>query len=111
MMNCVIFAVLLSAIGGCYVWLGVKKNERAARIRATQIDIANLNRQIVAATQHLDKKLDRGALEERVAKAGLDLKSIPIGPVGGRLVRLPEPVIQSEAPSAGDRNLATILRP
>ncbi len=112
MVNCVIFAVLLAAIGGCYVWLGVKKNDRSSQIRATYREIEDLKKQIAAAALHLEKKLDPALLTERVAHANLDLKSIPIGR-GGRLVKLPEPVIKNEAGDsvAGIQSLATTLHP
>lgn len=111
-MNCVIFAVLLSAIGGCYVWLGVKKNERAAQIRATYREIEDLKKQIKTAELHLGKKLDPTVLNELVNHHSIPLKSIPIGPRGGKLVRLPEPALRTDVLSgATDQSLAATLHP
>lgn len=111
-MNCVIFAVLLSAIGGCYVWLGVKKNERAAQIRTTYREIEDLKKQIKAVDLHFGKKLDSGPLGERVTHNSIPLKPIPIGR-GGKLVRLPEPMLRSETAAAlpADQSLAATLHP
>jgi len=113
MMNCIIFAALLTAIGGCYVWLGVKKNERAAQIKTLYREIDDLKKQLATATVDIGRKLDTRALGERVAHADLDLKPIPIGPRGGRLVKLPEPEIKTETatPSSGPLSLATTLQP
>lgn len=116
MMNCVIFAALLAAIGGCYVWLGVKKNERAAQINTTKREIDDLKRQLANTSVGIERKLDTRALGERVAAhADLELKPIPIGPRGGRLVKLPEPEIKNDssntANAAGARSLAATLHP
>lgn len=108
-MNCIIFAVLLAAIGGCYVWLGVKMNARAANINATRNQIKLFERQINAANQHLGRKILPDELSALVARKNLDLKSIPTGR-GGRLVKLPEPPLGEEnRPS--ELRLAVIQQP
>lgn len=109
MVNCIIFAVLLAAIGGCYVWLGVKMNARAAGINIIRNDIKELERQINAANQHIGRKILPDELSIRVAKGKPGLKSIPTGR-GGRLVKLPEPPLNGESRPA-DLKLAVIQQP
>lgn len=96
MLNSILFCLLLASIGGCYVWLGAKKKDRAEQILGLHREIELIQKQIKEKDQQISWKLSLDDLRVRAARAGLGLKPIDIGPKG-RLIRLPEPIVSQEA--------------
>ena len=99
LLNCLLFAALVTAIGACYVWLDSRKKEREAQILAMHREIRQYEDQIKENALLMNRRLSPEALRARAARAGLGLKPIEIGP-HGRLVRLPEPRATSELESS-----------
>ena len=97
MLNCILFCVLLGGIGGCYVWLGAKKKDRADQILSMHREIDLIRKQIQERDMQINRLLSPEALRASALRSGLDLKPIDIGPKG-RLVRLPEPAAATPAP-------------
>jgi len=99
MLNSILFCFLLASIGACYVWLGVKKKDRADQILGMHREIDEFKKLIKEKDMHISSRLAPEALRARAAAGGLELKPIDIGP-RGRLVRLPDPVVvhQDAAP-------------
>lgn len=97
MLNCILFCVLLGGIGGCYVWLGAKKKDRADQILSMHREIDLIRKQIQERDMQINRLLAPEALRASALRSGLDLKPIDIGPKG-RLVRLPEPAAAPPAP-------------
>ncbi|MDB6071963.1 MAG: hypothetical protein JWL81_3134 [Verrucomicrobiales bacterium] len=96
MVNCILFCVLLAGIGGCYVWLGAKKKDRADQILSMHREIDLLKKQIKEKDMQISRRLAPEDLRVRVEKVGMELKPIDIGP-RGKLVRLPDPVLADES--------------
>lgn len=97
MLNCILFSVLLGGIGGCYVWLGDKKKDRADQILSLHREIGLIEKQIRERDLQINHLLAPESLRASAVRSGLDLKPIDIGPKG-RLVRLPEPSAAPQAP-------------
>lgn len=95
LLNCFLFAALVTAIGACYVWLDSRKKEREAQILAMHREIRQFEDQMKENELLMNRRLAPEDLRARAARAGLGLKPIEIGP-GGRLVRLPEPRASAE---------------
>ena len=96
--NCILFCVMLACIGGCYVWLGVRKNNRASQIHLMHREIVEFSAQIEELEMQISRRLSPENLRARVASANLGLQPIDIG-TKGRFFRLPEPVISREPAS------------
>ena len=92
MVNCILFCVLLAAIGACYVWLGSRKKDRADQILNLHREISLLEQQIKEKDLLIHRRLAPEELRVKAERAGLGLKPIDIG-VKGRLLRLPDPVV------------------
>ena len=90
MVNCILFCALLAAIGACYVWLGVKKMNRADQIRVVNLEIEDLKKQIKEKDNLIQRRLNPEDLRANALRHGLELKPIEIGP-RGHLYKLPEP--------------------
>ena len=99
MLNCILFCVLLTAIGACYVWLGSRKKEREAQILTMHREIRQFEDRIKANELVIHRCLAPEELRARTKSAGLELKPIEIGPKG-RLVRLPDPAVAEGPPAA-----------
>lgn len=97
MLNCILFCVLLGGIGGCYVWLGAKKKDRADQILSLHREIDLIKKQIKEKEMQMNRRLAPEDLRASAVRAGLELKPIDIGPKG-RLIRLPDPVIVHDLP-------------
>ncbi len=95
MLNSILFSLLLASIGGCYVWLGARKKDRADQILAMHREIDLTQKQINEKKMQISHLLAPENLRARALRAGLDLKPIDIGPKG-RLVRLPDPIVSHE---------------
>ncbi len=96
MLNCILFCVLLGGIGGCYVWLGAKKKDRADQILSMHREIDQIKKQISERDMQINRLLAPESLRASAVSFGLDLMPIDIGSKG-RLVRLPEPVAPNQA--------------
>lgn len=97
LLNCILFCVLLGGIGGCYVWLGAKKKDRADQILSLHREIDLIKKQIRERDMQINSLLAPEALRASAVRTGLDLKPIDIGSKG-RLVRLPEPATAHQDP-------------
>jgi hypothetical protein len=97
MLNCILFCVLLGGIGGCYVWLGAKKKDRADQILSVHREIGLIEKQIRERDLQINHLLAPESLRVSAMRSGLNLKPIDIGP-RGRLVRLPEPSASPRGP-------------
>ncbi len=97
MLNCILFCVLLGGIGGCYVWLGAKKKDRADQILNLHREIDLIKKQIRERDMRINSLLAPEALRASAVRTRPDLKPIDIGPKG-RLVRLPEPAAAQQTP-------------
>ncbi len=95
LLNCLLFASLVTAIGACYVWLDARKKEREGQILSMHREIRQFEDQIKENELLMHRRLAPEDLRARAARAGLGLKPIEIGR-RGRLVRLPEPTAASE---------------
>ena len=98
MLNTILFCVLLASIGACYVWLGVKKKDRADQILGVHREIDDLKKQIKEKEMQISRRLAPEDLRARTNRAELGLKPIDIGP-RGRLFLLPDPDVAQESPS------------
>jgi hypothetical protein len=98
MLNCILFCVLLTAIGACYVWLGSRKKEREAQILTMHREIRQFEDRIKANELVIHRCLAPEELRARAHRAGLELKPIGTGPKG-RLVRLPDPPVADGSPA------------
>jgi len=90
MVNCILFCVLLAAIGACYVWLGSRKKDRADQILNLHREISLLEQQIKEKDLLIHRRLAPEELRVKAERDGMGLKPIDIK---GRLLRLPEPAL------------------
>ncbi len=90
MVNFIMFATLMAAIGACYVWLGSRKKDRADQILNLHREITLLEQQIKEKDLLIHRRLAPEELRIKTEHAKLGLKPIEIG-IKGRLIRLPEP--------------------
>ena len=92
MVNIIMFATLMAAIGACYVWLGSRKKDRADQILNLHREITLLEQQIKEKDLLIHRRLAPEELKIKTEHAGLGLKRIEIG-IKGRLIHLPEPEV------------------
>jgi|GEM_PF-7022431 hypothetical protein len=90
MVNFIMFATLMAAIGACYVWLGSRKKDRADQILNLHREITLLEQQIKEKDLLIHRRLAPEELKVKAEHAGLGLKSID---VKNRLFHLPEPEV------------------
>lgn len=94
MVNCILLGLLVAAIGAAYVWLGIRKSQRAEQIRQVERETLEIEREIREIEGRIAMRLSSGQLRALVERYQPDL--IPIPPGSRRLVVLPEPPVRGE---------------
>lgn len=90
MLNCILFSLLLAAIGACYVWLGVKKKNLAEHIHDMRLEIETVSRHLEKVEADVGTKLTGDHLRRIAAKPEFRLKPV-LSDGSGQVIDLKEP--------------------